>query len=129
MPLLPEDAQYLDERNISYTVVEESGMTCVVVAGWKLPAGLSSSSVDVLLRLAQGYPDVPPDMWWVDPPLRRSDGSEIPATQSMEPYVGRTWQRWSRHFNSGQWQPGIDRLSGFLALIEGEFRRASGAAA
>jgi hypothetical protein len=129
MPLLPEDAHYLDERKIPYSVVEESGMTCIVMTDWKLPSGLNSVSGDVLIRLAPGYPDVAPDMWWVDPPLRRADGSEIPGTQSMEPHLGRTWQRWSRHFNGGQWQPGIDRISGYLALVEAEFRRAAGAAA
>jgi hypothetical protein len=129
MPLLPEDAQYLNERNIAYSVLEEASMTCLVLAGWSLPAGLNESHTDVLIRLAPGYPDVPPDMWWVDPPLRTVAGTEIPATQSMELHLGRTWQRWSRHFNGGQWQPGIDRISGFLALMSGEFRRAAGSAA
>lgn len=129
MPLLPEDVQYLAERGATYQVVEEGGMTCLLLPGWPLPGGLSATHADVLIRLAAGYPDIPPDMWWVDPPLRRADGDEIPATQSMEPHLARTWQRWSRHFNAGQWQPGIDRLSGFLALMDGEFRRAAGAAA
>jgi hypothetical protein len=129
MPLLPEDAQYLADRGINYQVHEEGGMTCLLLPAWPLPTGLSAAHVDVLLRLAQGYPDIPPDMWWVDPAVRRADGGEIPATQVTEHHLGRTWQRWSRHFNGGQWQPGIDRISGFLALMDGEYRRAAGAAA
>ena len=129
MPLLPEDIQYLAERGTPHQVVEEGGMTCLLLPSWPLPSGLSATQADVLIRLAAGYPDIPPDMWWVDPPLNGADGAEIPATQSTEQHLGRTWQRWSRHFNAGQWHPGIDRLAGFLALMEGEFRRAAGAAA
>ena len=127
MALPVEDTEYLAERGIVYEVREEGGMICLLFPGWPLPAGLNASSVDVLIRLAPGYPDIPPDMWWVDPPLRDAAGSEIPATQSMESHLGRTWQRWSRHFSAGQWQAGIDRLSGFLALMVSEFRKAGAA--
>jgi hypothetical protein len=68
-------------------------------------------------------------MWWVDPALHRADGSVIEATQVMEPHLGRTWQRWSRHFAPGQWQSGIDGLESYLALIHSEFLRAAGQAA
>jgi Prokaryotic E2 family E len=129
MPLLPEDAQHLADKGITYEVHEEAGMTCLLLPSWPLPSGLTAPGADVLIRLSPGYPDIAPDMWWVDPPLRRADGSEIPATQSMEQHLGRTWQRWSRHFNAGQWHPGIDRISGYLALMEGEFRKAAEAAA
>jgi hypothetical protein len=129
MPLLPEDSQYLTDRGITFEVHEEAGMTCLLLPSWPLPEGLSAETADVLLRLSPGYPDIPPDMWWANPPLRRADGGEIPATQVTEQHLGRSWQRWSRHFNAGQWQPGIDRLSGFLALMANEFRAATGRAA
>jgi hypothetical protein len=37
--------------------------------------------------------------------------------------VGRSWQRWSRHFAAGQWQSGIDGLESFLALVRRELER------
>lgn len=129
MPLLPEDAKYLTDRKILHQVSEEGGMTCLVIPAWKLPSGLDQPQTDVLIRLAAGYPDLAPDMWWVNPPLRRADGAAIPGTESLEFHLGRQWQRWSRHFQQGQWQPGIDRLENYLALIGNEFRRmAEGAA-
>jgi hypothetical protein len=82
-----------------------------------------------LLRLPVGYPDIAPDMWWVDPPVCRDTGEPIAATQSIEVHVGRQWQRWSRHFAAGQWQAGVDRLEGFIALMSAEFRRAAKGAA
>lgn len=119
LPLL--DKQYLTERQISHEVVSDGGMMCVVFPGWRLPPGLSAGEVDVLLRLAPGYPDIPPDMWWVCPRLLRSDGSVIPATEVHETYLGRGWQRWSRHFQAGQWQAGTDGLESYLALVRAEF--------
>jgi len=76
-----------------------------------------------LLRFSPGYPDVAPDMWWFDPPVRRRDGQPIPATEVIERYLGRSWQRWSRHFAAGQWRSGVDGLESFLALVRKELER------
>jgi hypothetical protein len=121
---LPEaDTTYLNERGIPYEVANESSMTCVVLSRWPLPAGLDHQAADLLIRLSPGYPDVRPDMWWFDPPVRLADGTDLPATQVMEQYLGRSWQRWSRHFNNGQWQSGVDGLESLLALIRRHLER------
>ena len=78
MTLLPEDPRYLAEREIAHTVCDERGMTCLVLVARALPAGLSHSRADILIRLAPGYPDIAPDMWWVDPPLRTAGGAGSP---------------------------------------------------
>jgi hypothetical protein len=62
-------------------------------------------------------------MWWFSPSLMLEDGRQIEATQVTEYYLGRQWQRWSRHFNAGQWRSGIDCLETFLALIRKELER------
>ena len=130
MGLLPEDAQYLTDRGIAHQVSEEAGMTCLLLPAWPLPTGLDRAEADLLIRLAPGYPDIAPDMWWTDPPVHIMGGATIPNTESMEVHLGRQWQRWSRHFTPGQWQPGIDRLESYLALVSGELRRvAAGSAA
>ncbi len=129
MPLLPEDTAFLADRQIDHDVYDDGPMTCVVLRGWPLPPGLDRSETDVLLRLPPGYPDVAPDMWWVDPPVRRSTGDQIAATELSEVHIGREWQRWSRHFAAGQWQAGIDRLENFIGLMSAEFGRAAQGAA
>lgn len=121
MSLPDYDVQYLTDRAIPYEVVTESGMVCVVLSGWRLPPGLSVTETTVLLRLAAGYPDVAPDMWWCAPAVQRADGSFIQATELTEQYLGRTWQRWSRHFTGGQWKSGIDGLESYIALMNSEF--------
>ena len=120
MPLPDTDLTYLRDRDLPHEITEESGMTCVVFPNFKLPAGFDHESADLLVRLPAGYPDLAPDMWWFDPGLRTRDGNVIQATESIEPHLGRSWQRWSRHFQPGQWQSGIDGLESFMALINRE---------
>lgn len=100
-------------------------MLCVVLPGFELPAGYDRAHSDLLIRLNPGYPDVPPDMWWFEPAIRRADGKPIEATEHHETYLGRSWQRWSRHFNGGQWRSGLDTLESFIALIRRELIRCS----
>jgi hypothetical protein len=123
MSLPPDDRAYLEARGQPYQVVSEANMICVVFSGFPLPVGYDRPQSDLLLRLSSGYPDVPPDMWWFAPAVKLADGRSIPATDSIEQHLGRTWQRWSRHFNGGQWRSGIDSLESFLALIRKELQR------
>ena len=121
---LPElDIAYLSERGFAHDIVAERGMTCVVMARWPLPKGFDRDAADLLIRLSPGYPDVQPDMWWFSPEVRRADGREVPYSNVVETYLGRAWQRWSRHFKSGQWQSGVDGLESYLALIRQDLER------
>lgn len=123
MPLPSSDEIFLSERDIAHSVQEDSGMTCIVFPAWSLPDGYCPPSADLLVRLPAGYPDIPPDMWWFEPAVALSNGVAIPATEVREQHLGRTWQRWSRHFQAGQWQSGIDGLESYLALIRRELIR------
>jgi hypothetical protein len=124
--MLPtDDTAYLAERAVNHSVTAEANMTCVVIRNFALPTGLDRSQSDLLLRFNAGYPDVAPDMWWFDPPVRRADGQAIPATDVVERHLDRSWQRWSRHFTDGQWRSGIDGLESFLALIRRELERST----
>lgn len=123
MALPQPDIDYLTERAAPHAVATESGMTCVVLPKWSLPSGFDRVAADLLIRLHPGYPDVPPDMWWFCPAVHLANGASLPATGVSEIHLGRQWQRWSRHFNSGQWQSGIDGLASFLALIRQDLER------
>jgi len=123
--LPPNDTNYLTDKAIPHAITRDSNMTCVVLANFPLPPGLDRPQSDLMLRLSAGYPDVAPDMWWFDPPIRRADGRPIPATEVIEHHLGRSWQRWSRHFNAGQWKSGIDGLESFLALVRRELERSA----
>lgn len=122
--MLPvNDTKYLADRELQHSVAREANMTCVIIPDFDLPAGFEPTRSDLLLRFSAGYPDVAPDMWWFDPPVRRADGQAIPATDVIERHLGRSWQRWSRHFANGQWRSGVDGLESFLALVRKELER------
>lgn len=125
MALPQPEVEFLDRRGEPYSVTDEGNMTCVVLAGFALPPGLTPAHADLLLRLSPGFPDVPPDMWWFSPDVLRNDGLAIPATEHHEPHLGRMWQRWSRHLAPGQWRSGIDDLQTFLAIVNAEVRKAA----
>lgn len=124
--MLPQvDTEFLAERFPAHSVQSDGGMICVLLPQLVLPDGLSVKSSDLLLRLATGYPDVPPDMWWFSPGVFRHDGGAFPATEVQEIHLGRSWQRWSRHLTTGQWRSGIDNLQCFIAIINKELNTAA----
>jgi hypothetical protein len=124
------DTNFLAERGFDHTVQEDGGMTCVLFPGWRVPQGYRQTQTDLLLRLAPGYPDLPPDMWWCSPRLELVNGALPEATEHTEVYFGRNWQRWSRHFNQpGMWRSGVDSLESYLARIRTEMLRSAGRAA
>ena len=124
--MLPaDDRAYLAERFPGFTEAVEDGMLCVVLPDFPLPPGLQPLNADLLLRLAPGYPDVPPDMWWFHPHALRADGRAIPNTQVEESHLGRTWQRWSRHLGPNQWRVGVDSLQTYLTLVKKDLSSAA----
>lgn len=129
MTLPQNDQAYLEERKSAFAITMEGNVTCVVLEGFPLPPGYDRARSDLLLRLSPGYPDIPPDMWWFDPPGRLADGRAAPSTEVMERYLGRTWQRWSRHLSKDHWHSGVDCLESFVALVRKELERCAPKAA
>jgi hypothetical protein len=101
---------------------DEGGFHCVVIRELPLPPGYGQSTTNLLLRLPPGFPDASPDMWWCDPPVRLASSGAFPrGAELMETHLGRTWQRFSRHFQPGQWRSGESGLATFVAVIRRDF--------
>ena len=124
--MLPgEDREFLSRRFPGFSDLSENQMWCVVLPGFPLPEGLTEPASDLLIRLAPGYPDIPPDMWWFWPAVQRIDGQTIPQADVLEQHLNRTWQRWSRHLPPDTWRPGIDTIESYLAIVRRELRSAA----
>ena len=124
--LLPTDEAHLQTKGYDYEVLSDQGMICVLIRNFSLPPGYDRTNTDLLLRLPQGFPDAQPDMFWCDPPIRAASTGNYPqAAASIEQYMGRSWQRFSRHLAAGAWKPGIDTLRSFLTLVISELKRAA----
>jgi hypothetical protein len=122
--LVEDDRRFLDGSGYRYDVVPEDGMTCVVLHDVRLPPGFDRETTDLLVRLPPAYPDAQPDMFWCDPPLKLgSTGIEPIGTDIRENFVGRAWQRFSRHIAPGAWRPGQDNLQSWVRLIVEDLSR------
>ena len=123
MPVLPaEDVAYLERRGYRYKAELENGFVCLIIYGYVLPCGYTSSTVDLLLRLAAGWPDAKPDMFWMDPAVGYAKGGGPGQAQVRETYLGRSWQRFSRHLPDGLWRTG-DGLETWMTQIAETLRR------
>lgn len=121
--LTPADTAFLTELGLPFSATEEGGWTVVVISGWPLPPGYSLTSVELLLRISAGYPDIPLDMWYFAPAVALAGGGEVPQTQVTEIILERPWQRWSRHLDPGDWQPGVDNVQTYLARVRADLRQ------
>lgn len=118
MSLSDAERDALDAAGSSWRVEKgPNGWAYVVIEGYRLPAGFSTAIVDLLVQLHPQFPDAAPDMFWLHPrvTLTRTGAGPV-ATQADEQILGRTWQRFSRHLQPGQWRPGDD-LRTWLAAI------------
>jgi hypothetical protein len=122
--LRPADEEFLARLGLEYEVASDGGLIAVVIKRWPLPSGYEPTEVDLLLRLPPGFPDIQPDMYWCDPPVRVATTGAYPqGAELFEQHLGRQWQRFSRHLPPGAWQPGRDSLESYLALIRTQLAR------
>jgi hypothetical protein len=119
LAMLPEaDQRYLDSHGISAEMVTDGPHTGVVLKQMLLPSGkFNHTAADVLVILPPGYPDVAPDMFFCDPWLTLVSVGRYPTCADQpHAFLGRSWQRWSRHNPS--WRLGIDGLHTMIKRIE-----------
>lgn len=117
--VMPEaDQRYLGSHGIAAEMVSDGPHSGVVLKQMLVPAGkFNHPAADVLVILPPGYPDVPPDMFFCDPWLTLTSAGRYPTCANQpHAFLGRNWQRWSRHNPS--WRPGIDGLHTMIKRIE-----------
>jgi hypothetical protein len=122
--LLPElDRDYLTDKALEVTVARQGSDLYLIIHNFELPAVYNPQIADLLIILPAGYPNANPDMFWTRPDIRLTNGSWPQAADVHEQRGDGSWQRWSRHFPSGQWRPGIDNVRTYLAAIKIELQR------
>lgn len=118
-----DDEAFLDGSGWRWETVADASVRRLIIYGFPVPLGYGREVVDLYLRIDGGYPDALIDMVYVAPVLAKVTGGAIGAL-SMEPFDGRTWQRWSRHRTAANpWRPGLDNVQTHLALATEWFAR------
>jgi hypothetical protein len=122
--LAEEDIQHLKDKGHVFEVERATGLICVVIRNFPLPAAYNPQTTDLLLRLPQNFPMACPDMFWTCPHVKLANGAyPTRADVFNEQFQGRVWQRWSRHPDAARWRPGTDNLKTFLGTIRRELQK------
>ena len=119
--LSPEESEYLDANYQGkwQKLCEGGGKFGLLIRSFPIPSGYTCKSSDLTIPVHLGYPGVPLDMFYFHPELHKANKTNINAVVS-EDHFGRTWQRWSRHYN---WTPGRDDVVSRVEYVSNEIRR------
>lgn len=113
-----KDRQYLESKGLAFEEVIDGQQKGIVIRGFKLPPGrYDTEQADILILLPSGYPDAPPDMFYLQPWVKLLSGLKYPkAADQPLVFNSQKWQRWSRHSN--EWRPGTDGIWTMLKRVE-----------
>lgn len=114
--LLENDEKYLDDMEYHWETCVNNQSRWLVINDYLLPQGYNQKSVQLALLIPEGYPMSLLDMFYVFPPLKLANGSDIPATQITAVIDQHTFQGWSRH---RPWDPATDTIISQLAMANG----------
>ena len=120
MDLPPEDVEYLNANYAGqYTLLTDGpGKHGLFVDRFPIPEGYDTDTATLLVLISSGYPGSALDMFYFDPQLARIDGKQI-AALAEESHFGRTWQRWSRHY---EWKPGEHSIVSHVESVKEQLR-------
>lgn len=126
MSFLPEsDRAYLASKGMSFEEVVDGSKNGVILKARPLPSGrFDAPAADILIILPPGYPDVPPDMFYLLPWVKLVPANRYPnAANQPVTFNGQSWQRWSRH--NSTWRPGVDGIWTMIKRIEDALEKAA----
>ena len=120
--LLPEDIEYLNAHFPErwQKLSEGNGKYALLITGFEIPDGFAQKIANLMVLVPAGYPGVGLDMFYFDPSLQKSNNEELAAI-AFEEHFGRSWQRWSRHYD---WIPGEHNLYKHIELVRNELETA-----
>lgn len=118
--ILPrQDREYLNLKGFNYRETQEGDKKALIIDNFQLPeTKFTENKSTLMIYLPDGYPDVPPDMFYFSPALLLNPNNNQPAAANVqENYLGIIWQRWSRHAPSEDWRRGIDGIHSYLQRV------------
>ena len=107
----------------SLVVARGSKEILVICKALEVPSHWKPTHVDLLVRVREGYPITPLDMFYVDPPLSTADGSTPARAGTGYRFLGRNWQRFSWHYDRA-WDPNHDTLLSHLRFCMARLQQA-----
>lgn len=115
---MPEqDQSFLDSVFTKWEAVEEGATRWLLLHGFPVPEGYTSTEATLALMIPPTYPDTQIDMAYFSPHLKLIAERPINALAEQE-IKGQKYQRWSRHRKSAdEWRVGVDDVSTHVELV------------
>jgi hypothetical protein len=118
------DAHVADLQTHGYRieVVQEGPRLYLLFRDFPLGPHFVPQTSDLMVFTTVDYPIAGFDMFWVSDNVKLASGSVPKAAESVEPYLGRQWRRFSWHLNR-PWNPSRDSLHSWVTHVEERLHR------
>jgi hypothetical protein len=96
------EVQGILEKYVGSNTFEEStGNLVLIIPEYPISTGFDRMAVRIAIKVGALYPSEKLDLFWVDPELRRTDGSALPNVMSSDVLLaGQKWVQISWHDNA-----------------------------
>ncbi|MBP6301875.1 MAG: hypothetical protein KBB37_01840 [Bacteroidia bacterium] len=119
--ILPlKDRNYLESKGYQYREISDGASNGLIIDNFNVTPTekFNAKQASLLIILPQGYPDVPPDMFYFTPELRFTSNNTFPdRADQLVNHFQIKWQQWSRHANASEWRIGIDGIHSYLQRV------------
>ena len=95
---------------------QPDGWTFAIHNAFELPNAYVPRVVRLLVKLPPTFPDAAPDMFFVTPIVRVTNGAP-PRGTSATNILGEGWQQFSWHLKPGAWMPGVSTFRDFMRCV------------
>ena len=116
------DQEFLTRFGDNASLERDGSSIHVIFHRYDLGEAYEPRTVDLLIRLPAGYPNMALDMYWTNPSVRLRSGAMPSQCAHHQIFGAIQWQRWSRHPSQG-WRTGIDGLQNFYASVRKDVNR------
>lgn len=114
-----EELEFLNASFPDWETIRQSNMQWLLLHEFPVPAGYNLKIATAAIQIPSDYPDVPLDMVYFYPHIKREDGLLIRCTDSIMSIDSKDFQRWSRHYTGlHPWQQGEDSLITHVIAIK-----------
>jgi hypothetical protein len=116
---LQDEVDGLRVLGYSIEVQEEGQRIYLVFKCFSLGTSYAPPVSELMVFTTVQYPNAGFDMFWVEEGVKLASGALPQAGESIEPYMGRRWRRFSWHLPPNRpWNPSRDSLSTWIATVE-----------
>jgi hypothetical protein len=115
-----KDRSFLEGKNYQFREISDGARNGLIIDSFVLlPENkFTVKESSLLILLPQGYPDVPPDMFYFAPEVKLAASNTYPGrAHSKVTYFQTNWQCWSRHAPPAEWRAGIDGIHSYLQRV------------